>query len=139
MGSAPACYPPWHETRKPARPGSGAVRRHAGLRHQHDILHAGRPGLQLFLSVGNGAPPEGGIVSVRIVEGRREIVTGDDRGGARLANPFVSPRALRFDVTMAGTLLARLDARTTRGPAYRGTLRWRGRASPVRCVWDEDQ
>ena len=100
---------------------------------------AGRPGLQLFLSVGNGAPPEGGIVSVRIVEGRREIVTGDDRSGARLANPFVSPRALRFDVTMAGTLLARLDARTTRGPAYRGTLRWRGRASPVRCVWDEDQ
>jgi hypothetical protein len=99
----------------------------------------GRPGLQLFLSVGNGAPPEGGIVSVRIVEGRGEIVTGDDRGGARLANPFVSPRALRFDVTMAGTLLARLNARTTRGPAYRGTLRWRGRASPVRCVWDEDQ
>jgi len=99
----------------------------------------GRAGVELYLSVGNGPPPEGGLTQVRIVEGRRETVTGYDRGGPRLERPHVDPRTLRFEVTLGGQRLARLDARTGRGGAYLGSLLLRGRAGPVRCLWDEDE
>jgi hypothetical protein len=99
----------------------------------------GRAGVELYLSVGNGPPPEGGVTQVRILEGRRETVTGYDRGGPRLERTHVDPRALRFDVTISGQRLARLDARVGRGSAYLGTLLLRGRSGPVRCLWDEDE
>lgn len=99
----------------------------------------GRAGVELYLSVGNGPPPEGGVTQVRIVEGRRETVTGYDRGSPRLERSYVDPRALRFDVTVGGQRLARLDARAGRGGAYLGTLFLRGRSGPIRCLWDEDE
>jgi len=99
----------------------------------------GRAGVELYLSVGNGPPPEGGVTQVRIVEGRRETVTGYDRSSPRLVRPHVDPRALRFDITVGGQRLASLDARTGPGPAYLGSLLLRGRTGPVRCLWDEDE
>jgi hypothetical protein len=94
-----------------------------------------RPGLDVWVSVGNG--PEGGVVQVRIEDGRDRLETNDLH--PVLGRRHVDRRTLRFDImSRNGVLLARLDTRRSRGAAYLGTLLDRGRTVRVRCLWDED-
>ena len=103
------------------------------------ILCRSQPrGPEIWLGVGNG--DDIGIFQARIVDGRREIVTGHGRGAPRIVSQIVNPRRLALRIVAAGRRgpFATLQA-VSRGTPYLGTFSYRGRTWRIRCLWDEDQ
>jgi hypothetical protein len=91
----------------------------------------GRPGFELYLSVGSG----GGVDLVHIAEGRRELTaTGLPDSNPRIAFGALHHRSGRLTVRIVGRdgrPVASLD-----GTSGSGTLRYRGRTWRVRCRWE---
>ncbi|HYD14251.1 MAG TPA: hypothetical protein VEC11_15505 [Allosphingosinicella sp.] len=101
----------------------------------HCRTRAGGPDIWLVLPNERGA----GIDQARIVHGREEIVTGRTRSGPWISQSAIDPRRINLRVAPGGTrqVILVLNA-SRRGVPYVGNVTWRGRAWPVRCLWDED-
>jgi hypothetical protein len=98
---------------------------------------AGRPGFSLYLSVGGGPGPS--IVSASLADGRERFTTGERSGSPVIAQAWLSDTELRLDIvdSNAERFVLRLNGRKLRGDLYAATMSRNGRASPVRCSWDE--
>jgi hypothetical protein len=93
---------------------------------------------RLDLSVGNSPSA---ITQARLVDGSRELITGQDGGSPRITQSWLDARMLRLDLADANVenLIARLDTRKRRGASFDGTLRYRDRTWRISCRWDEDE
>jgi hypothetical protein len=98
----------------------------------------GRGGPQLYLSIGN---PPSAIVQARLVDGARELVTGDGPNSPRITQSWLDRFLLRLDMAdwNVENFIARLDTRKGRGVSFDGTLSYRNRTWRISCRWDEDE
>lgn len=93
---------------------------------------------QLYLSVGTGPSA---IVQARLVDGRRELVSGEGAGSPRITQSWLDRELLKLDLADSNVenFIARLDTRKSLAGSFDGRLHYRGRAWPVSCRWDEHE